>query len=469
MTPTEESLSPVAGAAEPGRPGETGGDAEGGGGRSGAAAETMAALSEILFVMWGYPEPTQTFIHREMRQLAAEGARLQVLAGERVHHDDVDPTTAELAERALYLGDPAAILLRSSRWALRHSRQFGRLLGWAVRLPHRTVQHRLRMVAMAYAAASVVERVQASGRGYLHAHFASYQTEWTACLSRLTGIPYGFTAHATDIWKDANLLGEKIRGARVVLSCTQHNVQRLRELAPEAAGRVHLVRHGLDLAAIGPAVAPAPLETPRWVSVGRLVEKKGFGHLIDAVAELKARGSRAQILLIGGGPAEAALRRRVAERDLADRVIFRGSVPNAEVLATVSGATGLVVPSVRAANGDLDGIPNVILEAAALGRPVIASRLSGIPEAVIDGETGLLVPPGDVAALAGAMLALEQSPERARAFGRAGRALIERDYDVVVNTRRHADLLARARRSSGPVLASEAEASPGPAAVDHAH
>ncbi len=417
-------------------------------------------LSEILFVMWGYPELTQTFIHRELRQLSEAGGRLRLLAAHRVGRGDLDPATAALADTALYLGSPAEVTLRGHAWAAQHPVRFAKLLRWARRLPHRTRLHRARMSVMAFAAAAAVSRVQETGCGYLHAHFASYQTEWAVCLSRLVGIPYGFTAHATDIYRDRNLLAEKIRGARLVISCTQYNVDHLRAQAPDAANRVHLVRHGLDLSAFGPPAPLPELELPHWVAIGRLMEKKGFSHLIDAVAELEARGAPVRVTLLGGGPLEAALRKRIAERGVEHRVELRGAVENREVLAVLAGCTGLVVPSVRAKNGDVDGIPNVILEAAAMGRPVVASALSGIPEALVHEQTGLLVPPGDAVALASALEAVGRSRDWASALGRRGRALVERDFDVVKNTSRHRELLLRARRAPGPVIDPEVPVPP---------
>ncbi|MBN2193933.1 MAG: glycosyltransferase [Polyangiaceae bacterium] len=420
-----------------------------------------AALSEILFVMWGYPELTQTFIHRELERLTEQGAKLRLLAAHRVVRDDLDQATANLADSALYLGHPARVSARASIWATQHPRRFSRVLSWALRLPHRTRFHRLRMAVMVVAAAAVAERVEGTDCGYLHAHFASYQTEWAWCLSRLTGLPFGFTAHATDIWKDNNLLAEKVRDARVVITCTQHNLEHLRGLAPDAANRVHLVRHGLDLEALGPITPQPNHEIPHWVAVGRLVEKKGFRHLIDAAARLGDRGHRARFTIVGGGPLEAVLRERIAVQDLADRVELRGVLGNREVLSILEDCTGLVVPSVRAMNGDVDGIPNVILEAAAKGRPVVASTLSGIPEAVVHGRTGLLVPPGDVSALADAIQSLGASPARAADLGRCGRALVEQDFDVAKNAARHCALLAQARWSRVPVVDPHVIVSPG--------
>lgn len=409
------------------------------------------ALSEVLFLLWGYPELTQTFIHRELSHLVSLGAEVRLVGAYRVPRTELDPTTAMLADRAAYLGSPAEVCARASTWAARHPHRFSSVLRWSLGLPHRTSVHRVRMGAMVVAAAAMVEHVEQSGCRYLHAHFGAYQTEWAMCLSRLTGLPYGFTAHATDIWRDANILAEKIRGARLVLTCTEYNRRHLCAQAPEAGDRVHLVRHGIDLVSVGPAPRLAHLAVPQWVAIGRLVEKKGFAHLVQAAAILKARGHRTRIRIVGGGPLEPTLRAQIERLGLQTEVELEGKASNAQVLAVLAGSTGLVVPSVRAANGDLDGIPNVVLEAASLGRPVIASALSGIPEALLPEETGLLVPPGDARALADAMEALGTHHPRAAEFGQRGRALMERDFDLAKNVQLQCELLARARYSSEPV------------------
>jgi glycosyltransferase involved in cell wall biosynthesis len=177
---------------------------------------------------------------------------------------------------------------------------------------------------------------------------------------------------------------------------------------------------------------------PTVVGVGRLVEKKGFGHLVDAVEMLAARGRPVRLALIGAGPEEAALRDQVRRTGLADRVDFHGPLPQGRMQDVVRRASVLAAPCVVGDDGNRDGLPTVLLEGLAMGTPCVATPVTGIPEAIKDGETGLLVPEADPQALADALAKVLDDPDRARRIAGAGRRLIEERFDVRRNT---ADLL----------------------------
>jgi colanic acid/amylovoran biosynthesis glycosyltransferase len=410
------------------------------------ACEPAALLERVCFVVWGFPEPTQTFIHRELVEMERLGGRVQLLAGPRRPCSGQPPALSPITERAHFLGAPPRWLLHGLLAAARRPRRTAEALSWMARKPHRSALHRLRACTMVLAAMAAAERIDRTQIRYVHAHFASYPTELAMALGRLLGVPWGSTFHATDIWRDANLLPEKLAEASIVITCTAHNASHLQRLAPAHARKVNIVPHGLDFDLIGPA-PPLPIERPvRWIAVGRLVPKKGFSHLIEAAAALKARGRQIAIEIVGDGPERDALQQAVRARALGQTVTFAGQLGNAEVLRRVRRSFGLVAPCVRDARGDLDGIPNVILEAMALGRPVVASALSGIPEVVRDGDTGALVAPGDSAALAAALDRLGRAPELAAAIGQRGRALVQSQFDVHVNTAR---MLARIAHAIG--------------------
>ena len=410
-----------------------------------AQARLPERLSQCLVVvLWGFPEPSETFIQREMVHVRRLGGGVNVLAGHRVERADADPLLDQIAAEAMYLGPPAVWVARGLRYAVRRPSAFFGTLGWALRLPHRTAFHRVRMGVMVLAAAAAAERVRAAGYTYLHAHFAAYHTELVMALARLTGLPYGFTGHATGIWKDRNLLREKVGGARVVLTCTRHNADHLRRLAPEHAGKVHLVYHGLDFERL-PEPAPLPPgATLRVLAVGRLVPKKGFTHLLDAVARLRRRGLDVHLTILGDGPERRRLEAQTARLGLADHVTMPGSVPNEAVWTALQASHALAMPSVRAKDGNLDGIPNVVLEAMAVARPVIGTRISGIPEVVLPGETGLLAEPGDAGALADALARLAADRKEAAAMGRRARAFVQEHFDVRANVARQLGLLEAA-------------------------
>lgn len=406
----------------------------------------LTTLPDTLFVLWGFPELSETFIHREMRLMHELGGRVNVLAARPVPRSDLDPALAEIVQRTLWLGTPLLWPLKASLFALFHPLRYTSTLLWAVTRPHRTLVHRLRAVAMVLAAASVAGRVKRSGVRYVHAHFAAYHTELAMDIARLLDIPYGVTGHATGIWKDRNILEEKVARAQVVLTCTRHNVEHLKSLAPDHAHKIHLVHHGLDLEALpDPAPLPGTGKT-RWLAVGRLVPKKGFDVLLEAAAELLGRQVDFSLTIVGTGPEQERLEGLIRELQLQDRVRLAGAMPNARVLEHMQSSHALVAPSVRDREGNIDGIPNVILEAMALSRPVVGSDLSGIPEVVIPDETGLLVPPGSVTDLADAMQRMGQDREEASRMGARGREMVHQRFDVRRNVAVQLAHLVRAAR-----------------------
>ncbi|HEX8666754.1 MAG TPA: glycosyltransferase [Allosphingosinicella sp.] len=186
--------------------------------------------------------------------------------------------------------------------------------------------------------------------------------------------------------------------------------------------------NGVDLARFCPG--DSPREEGLVLHVANLVRKKGASHLLRAFAKVKAQLPAARLVLVGEGPLEPQLRRQVSELGLGGSIEFLGHRTAEEVAQWMRRASVLAAPSLTGRSGDAEGLPNVVVEAAASGLPVVATRHAGIPEAVLDGETGLLVPEHDVAALAGALHTLLREPERVRAMGMAGRRLAEQRFDA---------------------------------------
>ncbi len=409
-----------------------------------SSTESKPMQHYLMVVLWGFPEPSQTFIQRELEEMHRQGCTVNMLAGHRVHRTDISPELEDIASRGIYLGHPAAWAIKGLGYAARHPVRFTSTLWWGVRLPHRTLFRHFRIIGLLLAAASVADRVRAMGFTYIHAHFASYHTEFAMCLSRLTGIPYGFTGHATGIWKDRNILAEKIADARVVLTCTRHNADHLRSLAPAHAEKVHLLFHGLAFERL-PEPTPLPSgSTTYFTAIGRLVTKKGFTYLLDAAALLRDRGHDIHVNIIGDGPERERLTAQIERLGLQEHVTMLGAMPNRDVWDVLLRSHALVAPSVQAADGNMDGIPNVTLEAMAMARPVIGTELSGIPEVVIPGKTGLLAPPADAEALADAMAYMATHHEEAAAMGQEARAFVRAHFDLTTNTRVQIELLGEA-------------------------
>jgi glycosyltransferase involved in cell wall biosynthesis len=277
--------------------------------------------------------------------------------------------------------------------------------------------------------------VRERGIDHLHAHFGSVSTTVARLAARLAGITYSFTAHAKDIFHeevDPADMERKLSDAAAVVTVSDYNLDYLRTWSGPSAARVRRIYNGIDLASFAPAT---PRERPAVVvGVGRLVEKKGFDHLVDAIDLLAREGRQVRLDLIGTGAVEDALRAQVDRLGLGDAVRFLGPLPQERIREAVTHAAVLAAPCVVGADGNRDGLPTVILESLALGTPVVATPVTGIPEAVDDEITGLLVPEGDAAALARAIARLLDDPELRCRFACTGRKLVEGRFDSRRNT-----------------------------------
>ena len=232
---------------------------------------------------------------------------------------------------------------------------------------------------------------------HLHAHFAHSPTSVAMFAARLSGLPFSFTAHAKDIYtSDPVQLAEKLQAARFVVTCTEFNRRYLTRLAPELEKRIHRVYHGID---VGLFAGQKPIRTETRspfdiLTVARLTAKKGLPTVLEALKSLKETGFLFQHTLIGDGEDRSRIESLIGKLDLRADVQLLGTQPHDVVLSHYQRADAFVLGCEVAANGDRDGIPNVFMESMAMGVPVVATRVSAIPEIVSDGQTGLLVEPG---------------------------------------------------------------------------
>jgi glycosyltransferase involved in cell wall biosynthesis len=275
------------------------------------------------------------------------------------------------------------------------------------------------------------------GLTHLHAHFATSATSVARIAALLAGIPYSFTAHAKDIYHESveqDDLRRKLVGAHTTTTVSEFNLTWLRARHGAAAARVQRIYNGLDLEEF--AFSSPRARPPRVVFVGRLVQKKGVEVLLEACAQLAGRGVAFQCDVIGTGPLEPALRSLAARQGLAGRVRFLGAQPRLAVIGHLRGAAALAAPCVVSADGDRDGLPTVLLEAMALGTPCVATAVTGIPEAVRDEDTGLLVPERDAGALASAIARLLAGRSLRVRLAEAARRLVAEEFDVHRNAAR---------------------------------
>ena len=278
-----------------------------------------------------------------------------------------------------------------------------------------------------------------SGVDHVHVHFANRAAHTAVFLKEISGIPFSVTAHGQDFMKDLgsdDLLREICDAAEFVAAETDYSRDLLRQRCPNSAAKIYRVYNGIDLERFPaprdetarPEVAPYHL--PRIVSVGRLVPFKGFDDLIDACAELTRRRIDFVCDIIGDGPLRETLQAKIEQLDLSSRVNLLGSLSQDAVLERLQAADIFALASTTDAQGATDVFPTVILEAMASSRPVVSTRLAGIPELVVDGQTGMLAAPGDSSALARALEQLLRDPELRLRFGDAGRERIEQHFRI---------------------------------------
>jgi len=355
---------------------------------------TVAIDGGIAMITSGFPRVSETFALNELLALERAGALGAIFATKPGDGHAPQPGAETLAGRVEVLSDP------------RPGAQVAR----------------------------VVERMRGARVRAVHAYFAHAPAAVAERAAAVLGVPFSFSAHARDIRKVPR--GELTRRARAAACVVACNTDVADDLGATGA-RVELIPHGVDLRRFAPTLPPRgePLEL---LAVGRLVEKKGLGALLEAVAGLEAPF---RLRIVGDGPLRGALERAIVDAGLRDRATLDGTLTHRELPGAYAGANVVVVPSIQDADGDRDGLPNVVLEAMASARPVVASEVAAIPAAVRDGDTGLLVPPGDPRALRAALDRLARDPALRAGIGVAARRRVERDFELGRCTRRLLDCL----------------------------
>ncbi len=292
----------------------------------------------------------------------------------------------------------------------------------------------------------LAQQLQRSGVTHVHAHFANHPTAAAFIVRCLTDLPYSFTAHGSDLHRDQHMLRQKVAAARFVVTISEFNREWILKYAgPEFEERVRVVHCGVDTTRFSPRsrLSRDPSRgRVRLLQIGSLHEVKGQRVLLEACAELTARGLDVCCEVVGDGPDRERLQQLAERLEIADRVTFHGYRTPAEICEHLAAADVLVCPSIRTADGRREGIPVVLMEAMSAGVPVIGSRLSGIPELIEHAATGLLFEPGDIGDLADCVQFFIDHPAAATACADAARHRVEADFDQSKNAARLARLLA---------------------------
>jgi len=382
-----------------------------------------------------FPETHETFIVRELTALRGAGLRLRIYSlkrcRDRVVHSESQPL---LADTDYVAWDDPRVFVQAVVEGLCHPMRSVATLGWTLRM-HRWPPSTLAKALVVWLQSlAIARRMRRDTITHVHAHWATMPTTAAAIISRWLQIPMSFTAHAWDIFVPNPSLKEKVRLASKVITCTEYNRRYLSHFCPEEKRKIVLNYHGVDLEQFArlrvSEFKPANPPTPLFLSVGRLVETKGFEVLLEAYQLLQERGVAFRAVIVGHGSLERHLRQQIRQRNLTEIVEIRPAMSQAALRELYAQAYAFALPCVVAKNGDRDGIPNVLLEAMAMGLPVVSTAVSGILEAVHDKRDGLMVPANDPIRLADALDLLIRKPTWARVLGDHGRMWAETQFDA---------------------------------------
>jgi len=378
-------------------------------------------VGTVAFVVKGYPRLSETFIAQEIAALEARGLDIRIVSLRKPTDTAIHPMHRAIRAPVHYLPEylyRAPLRVLRGLIASRKRAGFRRALAvWLKDLTRDPTPNRVRR----FGQAAVLAAELPATVDRLHAHFIHTPASVARYASLITGLPWSVSAHAKDIWTTpAWEQAEKLASCGWAVTCSAAAHAALTAHAP---GKVTLAYHGLDGRRFPAYARPHRGEGVTILSVGRAVEKKGFDVLLDALALLPA-GANWRLIHIGGGALLKTLERRAAELGLGERIEWRGARPQEDVLTAYREADLFVLACRQARSGDRDGLPNVLLEAQSQGLPCITTTASAADELIVDGETGILVPPGDAAALARAIGGLIADPAQRASLGRAGEARV---------------------------------------------
>ncbi|MGF1694906.1 glycosyltransferase [Vibrio lamellibrachiae] len=382
----------------------------------------------VAYIVKRYPRYSETFIVNEI--LAHEKAGLNIhiyalLPPQDTHFQDI---ISKVKAPVTYLHAKAE--RASNFWKLQKkvARQFPSMWSALGLFPKASA----REVSQALELAIYINKKRIT---HLHAHFATTSTTVAQIASVITSVPFTFTAHAKDIFhqdNDFEVLKEKFQQAEFAITVSKFNVQYLTDDLQISASKIKKIYNGIDLDEFP---FESPTQRPTTIcAIGRLVEKKGFNNLIDACLILKNRDVQFQCEIIGEGELKSSLASQIEALNISDRITMHGSLPQVEVKQRLYNSAVFAAPCVVGADGNRDGLPTVLLESMALGTPCVSTNVTGIPEVIVDGKTGLMAKQNDAVSLANALETLLRKPELRVSLANNARELIEQEFDIDRNT-----------------------------------
>lgn len=425
-------------------------------------------MKPIAYILASFPTLTETFVIGEIIELRQHGIPIALFALRESHSSIQQPEAQALKPEVSYAcGLHSSRLVRvNAAWAFQRPGRYFRAWWLVFRGSVRNPIHLVKTLVLFLKAVELAHRLVRQGIGHVHAHWATYPTTVAMVISELTALPYSFTAHAWDISLIRTLLPEKVRRACFVVTCTKENQIVLRAMLPKGEkDKIYLNYHGIPVERFAGVGRVASGSVPVITACGALFERKGFADLIRACGILKQRGRHFHCAIIGEGPQRRQLQALVAAEGVGEEITLLGALPQIEVIRHYSRSDLFVLPcltrslSVPDQEADLvkaleawfegkgsiikDGIPNVLVEAMAMGIPVVSTSISGIPELIQHGTNGLLVPPQQPARLAQAIECLLLDPDLRKRLGERGAADVRNRFDRKKNAAALTEIFVR--------------------------
>ena len=379
-------------------------------------------MIKLAYLFERFPSFTQTFCYREVMELRRQGCAPTVFSIRPSEEGPAENWDAGLVRQINFLPEEKS-LVREVQDAIRQG-ELPRAAAEAIENWGRQTDF-LRL----YQAACIGVRLP---KGiHVHAHFAGMAARTAYWIKQFFAIPFSFTAHANDIFVPRSFaigLDRLVETASFVVTESDYAANYLRERFPQTAAKIQCVYNGIDLPSFPRADFAASV--PLLISVGRLIEKKGFSDLIAACQILAESGCNFRCEIIGEGPLENDLRAQIENSSLRERVTLAGAQSQAEIKRRLAAAHVFVLACKTDSSGGSDNLPTVIMEAMATGLPVVSTTLAGIPEMVQPGITGELVPPGAPQELANAIEQIITNPARARELGEQGFVIAQKKFSI---------------------------------------
>lgn len=405
----------------------------------GAAAVGDEGHVRVAYIMSRFPKITETFILFEMLAVEQLGVPVEIYPLLRERTKTMHPEAVEMVERARFAPLLSWQIVRANLGYLRTMpRRYLSTLWTLMRANFGSARYFFGALAFFPKAVFFAHRMDADGVTHVHAHFASHPAAVAFVIGRLTGIPYSFTAHGSDLHRDRHMLREKVAGADFVATVSEFNRRLInRECDGDFADKVTVIHCGVDTELFRPLSSAECGDDGggalRIACVGTLHEVKGQAYLVEACGLLAARGVDFVCDIVGDGPDMAALVKQARKAGVEDRIRFHGKVMRDRVVEVLRQADVVVAPSVPTSNGRREGIPVALMEAAASGIPVIGSRITGVPELVADGEMGYVLEPRDTQGLADALARLADDTGLRARMGMAARDKAVSEFDQDTN------------------------------------